>query len=74
MNAPAQIVPPYKHSPLFPLGKDTTTYRKITSDGVRVEKVMGRDMLVVSREALRALSKPPSWTSTICCGRRIWLR
>ncbi len=57
MNAPAQIVPPYKHSPLFPLGKDTTTYRKITTDGVRVETVMGRDMLVVSREALRALSE-----------------
>jgi len=57
MNAPAQIVPPYKHSPLFPLGKDTTTYRKITAEGVSVEKVMGRDMLIVSREALRALSE-----------------
>ena len=57
MNAPAQITPPYKHSPLFPLGKDTTSYRKLTSDGVRVEKVMGRDMLVIEREALRALAE-----------------
>jgi fumarate hydratase, class I len=59
MNAPVTppTVPPYKHTPLFPLGKDTTTYRKITSAGVRVEKIMGRDMLVVEREALRALAE-----------------
>ena len=62
MNAPTAIpaekpVPPYKHTPLFPLGKDTTPYKKITTEGVRVEKVLGRDMLVVSREALRALSE-----------------
>jgi fumarate hydratase class I len=57
MNAPAQIVPPYRHTPLFPLGKDTTTYRKLTSEGVRVETIMGREVLVVAREALRALSE-----------------
>src|SRR5215510_1796869 len=57
MNAPAQIAPPYKHTPLFPLGKDTTPYRKLTSEGVRVEKIMGRDMLVVERDAIRALSE-----------------
>src|SRR6187397_3635221 len=58
MNAPiANPLPPYKHTPLFPLGKDTTTYRKISAEGVRVEKIMGRDMLVVSREAMRALSE-----------------
>jgi fumarate hydratase class I len=62
MNAPTAIptptpVPPYKHTPLFPLGADTTPYRKIGTDGVRVEQVLGRDMLVVSREALRALSE-----------------
>ena len=29
MNAPlsAHPTPPYKHTPLFPLGKDTTPYR-----------------------------------------------
>jgi len=62
MNAPTAFpdqkpVPPYKHTPLFPLGADTTPYKKITTDGVRVEKVLGKDMLVVSREALRALSE-----------------
>jgi fumarate hydratase class I len=62
MNAPTAIptpkpVPPYKHTPLFPLGADTTPYKKITTDGVRVENVLGKEMLVVSREALRALSE-----------------
>src|SRR3954468_21402498 len=58
MNAPiANPIPPYKHSPLFPLGKDDTTYRKLSSEGVRVEKILGRDVLVVSREAMRALAE-----------------
>src|SRR5882757_5143912 len=62
MNAPTAFpdpkpVPPYKHTPLFPLGPDTTPYKKVTTDGVRVEKVLGKEMLVVSREALRALSE-----------------
>src|SRR3978361_23029 len=62
MNAPTAFpdpkpVPPYKHTPLFPLGKDETPYKKITTEGIRVEKVLGKDMLVVSREALRALSE-----------------
>ena len=56
MNAPV-VIPAYKHTPLFPAGKDTTPYRKITSDGVRVEKVMGKDVVVISREALRALAE-----------------
>jgi fumarate hydratase class I len=56
MNAPAAIVPSYRHTPLFPLGKDTAPYRKL-GGGVRVEKAMGRDMLVVEREALRTLSE-----------------
>ena len=54
---PAKPVPPYKHTPLFPLGKDETPYKKVSSEGVRVEKVLGKDMLVVSRDALRALSE-----------------
>jgi len=62
VNAPTAFpdpkpVPPYKHTPLFPLGADTTPYKKVTAEGVRVEKVLGKDMLVVSREALRALSE-----------------
>ena len=63
MNAPTALpdqsksVPPYRHTPLFPLGVDTTPYKKLSTEGVRVEKVLGRDMLVVSREALQLLSE-----------------
>ncbi|MBN9061057.1 MAG: fumarate hydratase [Rhizobiales bacterium 65-9] len=55
MNAP--VLPPYAHQELFPLGKDNTAYRKLTSDGVRVERFAGRDILVVERAALRLLAE-----------------
>jgi fumarate hydratase class I len=59
MNAPlsSHPLPPYKHTPLFPLGRDTTVYRKLTADGVRVEKLGEREIIVVEREAMRALSE-----------------
>ena len=57
MNAPAQILPPYRHAPLFPLGQDRTAYRKLTAEGVRVEQAMGREVVVVAREALRSLAE-----------------
>jgi fumarate hydratase class I len=59
MNAPltSHPLPPYRHTPLFPLGKDTTTYRKLSADGVRVETLLGKEVLVVSHEAMRALSE-----------------
>src|SRR5580700_8532488 len=57
MNAPAAIVQPYRHTPLFPLGKDAAPYRKLGAEGVRVEKIAGREMIVVEREALRALAE-----------------
>src|SRR5256885_8937568 len=59
MNAPLSThpLPPYKHTPLFPLGQDTTTYRKLSSEGVRIETILGREVLVVSHEAMRALSE-----------------
>src|SRR4051812_3697616 len=59
MNAPlsSHPLPPYRHTPLFPLGKDTTTYRKLTAEGVRVETILGREVLVVAHEAMRALSE-----------------
>ena len=41
MNAPVAI-PAYKHTPLFPAGKDTTPYRKITSEGVRSRRSWAR--------------------------------
>jgi fumarate hydratase class I len=42
---------------LFQLGPDATPYRKLTSEGVRVEHALGRDVLVVEREALRRLAE-----------------
>ncbi len=60
MNAPITpppITPPYKHTPLFPLGPDKTAYRKVTSEGITVSTVMGKEMLVVSHEALLQLAE-----------------
>jgi fumarate hydratase, class I len=57
MNVPTAITPPYQHTPLFPLGPDRTSYRKLAADGVRVEKINGRDFVVVAREALRTLAE-----------------
>ena len=59
MNAPLTPtpLPEYKHTPLFPLGKDDTKYKKVSDKGVRVEKIMGRDVLTIEREAIRALSE-----------------
>src|SRR6185312_6410155 len=59
MNAPltAHPSPPYKHTPLFPLGKDITPYRKIAAEGLRTERVLGEDVVVVPREALRVLAE-----------------
>ncbi len=45
------------YTPLFPLGKDETPYRKLTSDGVTVETMGGRDIVCVSAEAIRLLSE-----------------
>src|SRR5690349_3100248 len=59
MNAPLTVhpTPPYKHTSLFPLGKDATPYRKIAAEGLRTERVLGEDVVVVPREALRVLAE-----------------
>lgn len=63
MNAPLSPhpLPPYRHSALFPLGKDETAYRLITREGVGVEKVTiggaEREIVTVSHEAMRALAE-----------------
>ena len=59
MNGPITPipVPPYHHSPLFPLGPDATPYRKIDVGGVSVEKVAGKDILVIEHEAMRMLAE-----------------
>ena len=57
MNAPAAIIPPYRHTPLFPLGRRCGALSQARPDGVRVETLSGREMLVVEREAMRALAE-----------------
>ena len=47
----------YQANKLFPLGKDDTPYRKLTSDYVSVETFKGKDMLVVQEEGLRILTE-----------------
>jgi fumarate hydratase class I len=56
-KSPTKSLPRYKHTPLFPLGKDKTPYRKLTSAGVKVKKAMGREMLTVEPQALVALAE-----------------
>jgi len=53
----AHPTPPYRHTPLFPLGKDETPYRKLSADGLRVERVLDEEVLVVPRDALRVLAE-----------------
>ena len=48
----------YTHVDLFPLGEDTTPYRKLGSEGVSVEKIGDREVLNVSREAILELNIP----------------
>ena len=58
MNAPVTPpIPAYRHTPLFPLGKDNTPYRKLDVPGVRTENVLGRDVLVVPAAALKVLAE-----------------
>ncbi|MFL6800139.1 MAG: fumarate hydratase [Xanthobacteraceae bacterium] len=57
MNAPAQVIPPYRHTPLFPLGEDSTRYRRLGATGVGTETCNGRALVVVEREVLRLLAE-----------------
>ncbi|MCB2108930.1 MAG: fumarate hydratase [Rhodobacteraceae bacterium] len=41
---------------MFPLGKDDTPYRKLTSDGVAVEKFKGADIISVAPGAITTLT------------------
>jgi fumarate hydratase, class I len=50
-------VPAFAHHELFPLGPDATPYRKLTSDGVRLERLGTRELVTVEREALRLLAE-----------------
>jgi fumarate hydratase class I len=59
MSAPAAeiAIPPYRHTPLFPLGADRTPYRKLGADGMRLERAGKHELVVIEREALRILAE-----------------
>jgi fumarate hydratase class I len=41
---------------IFPLGPDTTPYRKLTADGVGVDTFRGREVVTISAAAIKALA------------------
>lgn len=49
--------PDFKYAPMFQTGKDDTTYRLLTKEGVSVSEFEGKPMLKVSKEALTLLSQ-----------------
>ena len=56
MNAPVTPpTPPYRHTPLFPLGKDKTQYRKLPGLNVRTEKAFGQEFVAGTRELAQML-------------------
>ena len=57
MSSSDTALPAYRHFELFPHGPDTTPYRKLSGDFVRVESFQGKDVLVVEPEGLRLLAE-----------------
>ncbi len=51
---------PFHYQEMFPLGPDTTEYKLITKDYVKVENWNGHEMLVVDPEALTVLANVAS--------------
>lgn len=50
-------MPDYHYLPTFPLGPDTTTYRKLSSDSVRVGSFQNQDVLIITPKALTDLAE-----------------
>jgi len=47
----------YQHHEMFPLGEDTTSYRKLTSDGVSTGDFDGQEVLKIDPSALAMLAE-----------------
>ncbi|OYV62728.1 MAG: fumarate hydratase [Acidocella sp. 21-58-7] len=56
MNAHAKLAPGFNYSPMFPLGEDTTPYRKLDIGGVSSFEVDGKTVLKISPQALSDLA------------------
>ena len=50
-------VPEFKYAPMFQTGKDETEYYLLTSEGVSVSEFNGKEILMVSPEALTRLTQ-----------------
>ena len=48
---------PFQYQDSFPLGKDQTEYRKLTSEYVKTVEFDGKTILKVDGEAIKLLSK-----------------
>ena len=48
---------PFKYTPMFPLGPDTTEYYHLTSEYVKVENWGGHEFLIIDPEALTVLAR-----------------
>jgi fumarate hydratase class I len=47
----------FSYQPIFEKGEDKTNYRLITKDGLKVEKLAGREVLTITPEALTQLTE-----------------
>ena len=58
IHSPRGWIPMADHTfhEMFPLGEDTTEYRKLTSDFVSTTDFQGEEVLLVNKEALTMLS------------------
>ena len=49
--------PEFKYAPMFQTGKDETEYYLLTKEGVSVAEFNGKEVLMVSKEALTTLTQ-----------------
>jgi fumarate hydratase class I len=56
MNAEPKFSPGFSYSPMFPLGEDTTVWRKLDIEGVSTIEVEGKRVLKISPHALSNLA------------------
>ncbi len=56
MNAPLQRSPGFTYSPMFPLERDDTQYRRLDIGGVSTIEVEGKSVLKISADALAELA------------------
>ena len=56
MNAEPKFAPGFTYAPMFPLGEDSTVWRKLDIPGVSTIQVEGKTVLKISQDALSSLA------------------